>query len=152
MGWTYYDLRTLPNPGDIVWCKWPYKEDRGGPGKVVRPALVREVFENAATSGESYGSLIVSHGTGNLNAASDDLVVSAWDRVRALGLHKPTRFSLDPADRKHLLWCEEFFVPPGYGANQSLRLGSLGEQELDAMRACLTRRGLLITPTPTQTP
>jgi hypothetical protein len=112
MGWTYYDVSTLPNPGDIVWCKWPYKEHRGRPGKVVRPALVREVLENETKDGERFGSLIVSYSTGNLTTSSDDLIVSDWERVRAFGLHKPTRFSLDPADRKHLLWCEEYLIPP----------------------------------------
>lgn len=145
MGWTYYDVGTLPEPNDIVWCKWPQREDKGRPGRIVRPTLVREVFVRTdSQTGEAFGSLIISYATGNLSGDHErDLVVASMERARELGLHKPTRFSLDPSDRKHLLWCEEYFVSPDYVRRQGLVLGSLGEQEIGLLRQCLIKRGLI---------
>lgn len=144
MGWTFYNIATLPAPGDIVWCKWPYKEDRGRPGKIVRPALVRASIVHEDEAGTVYGSVIVSYTTGEFTPAHlpYDLVVTDAGRVRALGLHKPTRFSLDPSDRKNLLWCKEYFIGQQYARERKIHVGSLGEAELDRMTQCLIRRGL----------
>jgi hypothetical protein len=39
MGWTFYDLASLPEVYDIVWCKWPQREDKTMPGPIVRLCL-----------------------------------------------------------------------------------------------------------------
>lgn len=145
MGWTFYDVATLPESGDIVWCKWPQREDRGQPGSVARPTLVREIFvREDPTTRRIFGSLVVSYGTGEFNADHrDDLIIRDMQRAKSLGLHKATRFSLDPRNRKHLLWCREYFVSPRYVRAQGLLVGRLGEPELVQMRECLIRRGLL---------
>jgi hypothetical protein len=143
MGWTFYDTATLPEPGDIVWCKWPYRDNPGQPGPVARPTLVRETFVRQDLHTETtFGSLIISYGTGEFDERHFDLdlVISDMRRARELGLHKPTRFSLDPADRKHLLWCEEFFIAPDYVRERGLVVGRLGEPELQRMKECLARR------------
>lgn len=144
MGWTFLEIETLPEPGDIVWCKFPYT--RGKPGPVARPTLVRAnaVYENPET-GTLYGSVEVSYGTGEFTEEQEkiDLVIKNWDAVKRCGLHKPTRFSLDPANRKNLIWCEEFFVPSDYLRDAQVHIGRLGEAETAQMRERLIRRGLL---------
>lgn len=145
MGWTLLDIETLPNPGDIVWCKFPYV--RGEPGPVARPTLVRATttLENPET-GTLYGAVEVSYGTGEYTEEHRqiDLVISDKEAVRRCGLHKPTRFALDTGNRKNLIWCEEYFVPPEYVRNTDLLIGRLGDAEIAQMRRSLTRRGLLV--------
>lgn len=34
------DFKPLPEPGDILWCKFPHSEDSGNPGPYPRPGLV----------------------------------------------------------------------------------------------------------------
>lgn len=145
MGWSFLDIEELPAPGDIVWCKFPLRERPGAPSPVVRPVLVRESFNRIDDkSGQRFGSLIVSYGTGEFDRRHDgiDLIIKNWARVKALGLHKPTRFSLDPSSRKHLLWCEEFFAPPRYIVGCGIHLGRLNEEEFAQARECLVRRGI----------
>lgn len=147
MGWTFYDIKSLPDPGDIVWCKWPQRENRGQPGPTVRPTLIREARVNEdPDTGHQFGSLIVSYGTGEFEPhvhEEIDLVISDMAEARNLGLHKPTRFSLAPNDKKHLFWCEEYFVSQGYQRAQNVVIGRLGPKQVERMRACLVRRGLL---------
>jgi hypothetical protein len=145
MGWTFYDVVTLPELGDIVWCKWPLRERRGEPGPIVRPVLVRESFiREDPEFGIRFGSVIVSYGTGEFQEAHllTDLVITEMTRARELGLHKPTRFSLAPSDKKHLLWCEEYLVAPSYVRAHNVVLGRLDEAEVRRLRECLVRRGL----------
>jgi hypothetical protein len=61
-------------------------------------------------------------------------------RARELGLHKPTRFSLNPRSRKNLIWCEEFFVAPSYLVGQGIVCGSLGPDEIAQIKECLRNR------------
>lgn len=146
MGWDSLDLGSLPDPGDIVWCKWPYRDNPGSPGPVARPALVRAVFtRNDSETGVTFGSLEVSYGKGVFTDAQSemDLVIKDKEAVARCGLHKRTRFALDRGNRKHLLWCREFFIPPDYLRERGLRIGRLGEAEIAQMRQCLIRRGLL---------
>lgn len=143
MGWTFLDIDTLPEPGDIVWCKFPYS--RGKPGPIARPTLVRSTatYENPET-GTLYGAVDVSYGTGEYteDQCQIDLVIRDWEAVKRCGLHKPTRFALDTGNRKNLIWCEEYFVPPEYVEETGLLIGRLGEMEVDQMRLSLIRRGL----------
>ena len=65
MGWTFYDLNSLPEPGEIAWCKWPQREDKGQPGEIARPVLVREALVREDPKiGLKFGSVMVSYGTG----------------------------------------------------------------------------------------
>jgi hypothetical protein len=146
MGWTFYDVASLPEPGEIVWCKWPLRERKGEPGPWARPSLVWETFvRDDPVTGARFGSVIVSYGTGEVEPERRplDLVIAPMARARELGLHKPTRFSLDPSDRKHLLWCREFFVASSYLRDQDVRIGRLGEPELRQLRERLAARGLV---------
>src|SRR5262245_65499176 len=76
----YHDIGTLPEPGDIVWCKWPQREDKGMPGPSVRPVLVRETELREFADGTQFGMILVSYGTGeridNI-ARQRDLVIEA---------------------------------------------------------------------------
>jgi hypothetical protein len=148
MGWTFYDLSSLPEIHDIVWCKWPEREDKGKPGPVARPVLVRET--RVMKKGEiRYGAVVISYATGQGldgkpidDAAREiDLCIEKPEEVKAAGLHKATRFSLNLADRKLLPWCEEYFVPPEYVKGAGLVLGRLTDQHRAKMLECMKRRG-----------
>jgi|SRR5215471_18991554 len=143
MGWTFYGLSSLPALHDIVWCKWPQREDKNMPGKIARPVLVREtrVMQKDETR---YGAVVISYASGQgIDDASRlvDLCIEKSEEVKAAGLHKPTRFSLSLRDRKLLPWCEEYFVPPEYVKGTGLILGKLNDQQRMQMRSCLIRRG-----------
>jgi hypothetical protein len=144
MGWTFHDIETLPAPYEIVWCKWPYREDKGQPGKDVRPVLVRASELREYADGTQFGALVVSYGTSKFTEADSeaDLIIRQWE-IGALGLHKPTRFSMAPQHRKLLPWCEEYFVPPAYVVNHAgLVLGKLSEAQIGRMKACWKKRGI----------
>jgi hypothetical protein len=148
MGWTFLDIEELPEFGDIVWCKYPLREKPGVPGPVARATLVRDtsIFENPET-GTLYGAVEVSYGSGEFTQQQclDDLVIRDRDAVRRCGLHKPTRFALDPRNRKNFIWCEEFFVPNDYIKDAEIVAGRLSEDEIAQMRERMIRRGLLVT-------
>jgi hypothetical protein len=83
MGYSFYDLASIPSQHDIVWCLYPRREDKLAPGPVARPALVLDIRVNAA---EKKAALIVAYGTGVLNEATQgkiDLIIDDWDEVRA---------------------------------------------------------------------
>jgi hypothetical protein len=145
MGWKFYDLQAVPLPDihDIVWCKWPYAEDQGSPGKVARPVLVRET-EVRVIDGVQFGSLVVSYCSGegieeNINRHF------CIPMAREIGLHKPTRFSLNPRDRKKLPWAEDYFVPPAYVKNAGIKLGRFTSAQSAEFRRMLAARGSGLT-------
>jgi hypothetical protein len=109
---------------------------------VARPALVLDVRVNAE---ERKAALIVAYGTGVLNEATQgktDLIIDDWDEVRAIGLHKPTRFALSAQSRMQLPWCAEYFVPPMYLATAGIIAGSLDDGQIRRLIACLAARNL----------
>lgn len=146
MGWDFLDIDELPEPGDLLWCKWPQREAPGAPGPVARPVLVREsaIHEDRVT-GRHFGALTVSYGTGTIKPhhIGFDLIIGPHSRAIELGLHKMTRFALDLRNRKTLIWCSEYFVPNNYLAVRSIHIGRLGDDEIEQMRRCLLARGLL---------
>lgn len=149
MGWTFLPIAILPKPDDLVWCKFPHSNDRGKPGPCVRPTLVRAAYiREHPDTGEEFGSLEVSYGTGEYDEShlETDLVVKDSRRVRALGLHKSTRFSLAPKDKVHLIWCEEYFEPQRYVVGRGIHIGRLGAPEVSRMKDALIKRGLLPAP------
>jgi hypothetical protein len=146
MGWTFHDLGRLPDVHEIVWCKWPQREDKMMPGPTVRPVLVRETRIMELIDGTRYGALLVAYGTGQgINAAATrvDLCIYRPDEVKAAGLHKATRFSLSPRDQKLLPWCQEHFLPPEYVRNLGIVLGRLSDSQRTRLTDCLRERGLM---------
>jgi len=143
MGWTFYDLASLPEVYDIVWCKWPQREDKNMPGPIARPVLVRET--RVMQMGETkYGAVLISYASGqgiDDVSRSCDLCIEDDKEIRAAGLHKPTRFSLSLGDKKLLPWCEEYFLPPEYVKGAGLTLGKLTTAQRERLRECLKRRG-----------
>jgi hypothetical protein len=148
MGWTFYSVESLPKVHDIVWCKWPQREDKGMPGKVTRPTLVREVEVLEHPQIGKFGRLLVSYASGehiNEQTRLVDLIIEDWAAVRAAGLHNPTRFSLNPRDRWRLPWCQEYFVGQEYAPDSPIVAGSLTEAQSDTLRQLLKRHGLTAT-------
>lgn len=146
MGWTYLDIDRLPEPGDIVWCRYPLRERPGTPGPHARGVLVRGVgLHEENDTGIQYGSVSVSYSTGEFDSShvGMDLIIRDRSRIIALGLHKPTRFALDTRNRLTLIWCKEFFAPSPYVVNRGIIAGRLNDDERASARACLARRGLL---------
>jgi hypothetical protein len=141
MGFSYFDLVTLPKQYDIVWCLYPRREDRLLPGPVARPSLVLDARADLRTK---RGALLVTYGTGEFDErhVDLDLIIEDWLEVRALGLHKPTRFALSLESRMLLPWCTEYFVPPSYAAAAEVVAGELTKQHVDRLFECLANRGL----------
>jgi hypothetical protein len=122
----------------------PRREDKLAPGPIARPVLVLDVRIN--TDNES-GALLVAYGTGEFDPAIHgeiDLIIEDWEEVRALGLHKPTRFSINPRSRMFLPWCAEYFVSPTYVAEAGIYAGSLSQAQQARLVACFQRRGISI--------
>jgi hypothetical protein len=92
----------------------------------------------------SRAALIVAYGTGTFDKTKHkiDLIIDEWKEVRALGLHKPTRFALSPNSRMLLPWCEEYFVPQSYVANANLVLGALTKEQIERLIECLHQQKL----------
>jgi hypothetical protein len=140
MGLGFYDLAALPHQYDVVWCLYPRREDRLGPGPIARPCLVLDVRRDTESN---KAGLVVSYGTGNLDGGSaGDLVIDDWDEIRALGLHKPTRFALSLQSRMFLPWCIEYFVPPVYVQQADIVAGALSDSQIERLVECLATRGL----------
>ena len=142
MGLSFYDLVTLPNQYDIVWCLYPRREDKLLPGPVARPCLVLDARLDAHTQ---RAALLIAYGTGEFDKSTHrgvDLIIDDWDEVRALGLHKPTRFALSLQSRMLLPWCSEYFVAPHYVKQTGLVAGSLADLQISRLIECLARRGL----------
>ena len=141
MGWKFYDLTALPNQYDIVWCLYPQREESLAPGQIARPCLVLDV---QADMKNSRAGLIVAYGTGQLDEAihGTDLIIDDREEVRALGLHKPTRFALSLQSRMRLPWCVEYFVPQSYVVAARIISGALAPEQIERLVACLDKRGL----------
>ena len=112
-----------PDPGDIVWCRFPQRP-RDVPGPKPRPALVVSV-----TQYEDGVSVKVAYGT---SQKLDRLVAGEFAIRKAenkaayalAGLSYDTKFDL-----RHIIelpWNENFFsVPPNPRHGQIPKLGSL---------------------------
>jgi hypothetical protein len=64
-------------------------------------------------------------------------VIDDWSEVRALGLHKPTRFALSLQSPMLLPWCVEYFVAPSYLAQCGIIAGSLTVEQSTGSRNAL---------------
>jgi hypothetical protein len=142
MGFSYFDLATLPKQYDIVWCLYPRREDKLAPGPVARPSLV---LDARADTKNKRGALIVAYETGEFDERTHgevDSIVDEWSEVHALGLHKPTRFALSLESRMLLPWCPEYFVAPSYAAAANVIAGALTKKQIDRLVQCLANRGV----------
>jgi hypothetical protein len=92
-----------------------------------------------------WAAVTVAYGTGADNVPQDrranHLLIGATE-CRALGLHKPTVFKLDPGNRQRLPWAEEYFVTQGYMRSQNLIAGSLTNAQKEIVLTALKARGL----------
>ena len=112
-----------PDPGDIVWCRFPQRP-RDKPGPKPRPALVLSVTEH----GDGV-AVEVAYGTSQRtdHLLSGEFAIRKAEHKAAYataGLSYDTKFDL-----RHIVelpWDAEFFtVPPAPQHGQTPKLGSL---------------------------
>lgn len=129
-----------PEPGDIVWCRFP-EPPRDKPGPKPRPALVLAVTtrSDGIEVEVAYGT---SQGLGRLHAG--DFAIRRRDHAAAYalaGLSYDTRFDL--ANTILLPWERTLFdVPPNAMHGQNPKLGTLHSGMMKVVEAALraTRR------------
>lgn len=142
MGWTFLQIDTLPDPGDIVWCRFPIRERPGqhlGRGRVLRLSL-RVISTTTLKTNTRFGSVLVCYGTDLQKIGKrPHFPIKTKAPAIEIGLHKPTAFGLDGGNVKRLIWCSEFFVPPDYMRNQGLAIGQLNEAERVSVRELLAK-------------
>lgn len=112
-----------PDPGDIVWCRFPQRP-RDAPGPKPRPALVVAVTER-----EDGVAVTVAYGTSQKldRLATGEFAIRKDHNKTAYamaGLSYDTKFDL--RHRVELPWNDVFFaVPPNPTHGQTPKLGSL---------------------------
>ena len=112
-----------PDPGDIVWCRFPQRP-RDVPGPKPRPALIVSVMEH-----EDGIAVTVAYGTSqklDRLSAGEFAIRKAQNRAayEMAGLSYDTKFDL--RNRVELPWNDTFFaVPPNPPHGQTPKLGSL---------------------------
>lgn len=122
-----------PEPGDIVWCRFP-ERPRDKPGPKPRPGLVVGVTEreDGLVVGVAYGTSkgLIRLSSGEF-AIRRDVNRAAWDLA---GLSYDTKFDL-----RHVIdlpWNETFFaVPRDARHGQSPKLGTLHPSMMKAVQA-----------------
>jgi len=125
---SFYDPTTAPDVFDIVWCKWPKRENPLAPGPWVRCVLVLDVRLMIDADETEWAAITAAYGTDAAKVEKADLsnnllITSA--EYRALGLHKSTVFKLDLKNRFRLAWAEKYFVPQSYVRDRGIVAGSL---------------------------
>ncbi len=122
-----------PEPGDIVWCRFPHLPRRT-PGPKPRPALVCDVTEH-----EDGVAVTVAYGTsqGLARLHGGEFVITRRGTPAAYGnagLSFDTKF--DFRQTVELSWNEDFFaVPPQARHGQHPKLGSLHASMMRAAQA-----------------
>lgn len=123
----------LPQPGDIVWCRFPQRP-RDKPGPKPRPALVVSIaeHEDGAVIGVAYGT-----SKGLTRLAAGEFAIRREDNPAAYvlaGLSYDTKFDL-----RHIVelpWDEAFFAIPSDGRHgQVPKLGTLHPSLMKAAQA-----------------
>ncbi len=128
-----------PEPGDIVWCRFPDRA-RDVAGLKPRPALVIAVTQY--TDGTS---VMVAYGTSqklNRWVAGEFAIRNAENLAAytAAGLSYDTKFRL--GDALELPWTDEFFaVPPSSRHGQTPKLGTLHPSLMKAFASAAKSRG-----------
>ena len=124
-----------PEPGDIVWCRFP-ERPRDKPGPKPRPALVLEVTQR--TDGIE---VKVAYGTSQKleRLRAGEFAIRKLDTVAAYalaGLSFDTKFDL--VKTLSLPWDDAFFaVPPDPRYGQIPKLGSLHSGMVKIVEAAL---------------
>ncbi len=117
------------------------------PGDWIRPALVLDVrLMTDARDETEWADVTVCYGTDERNVPIQDRLNNLHIRhheYRALGLHKPTIFKLDPRRRLRRPWGDDYFVSQGYMRNENIVAGSLTPQQQATVKTCLVARGLI---------
>lgn len=112
----------FPEPGDIVYCRFP--EQVGSPGPKPRPALVLGV----GFSGDEKDSVRVAYGTSqkvnDLHSGEFCITPADGPAFALSGLSYPTKFDL--RNTQVLPYTEDWFaVPPNPTHGQTPKLGTL---------------------------
>lgn len=113
---------SAPEPGDIVYCRFPEK-GLPGPAPKPRPALVLAVGE---VDGEPYVEVAYGTSQSTHQLHSGEFLIAPPDGQAYVlsGLSYPTKFDL--RNRKQLPYNEDWFrVPPLAPHGQTPRLGVL---------------------------
>jgi hypothetical protein len=144
MGWKFYEPGSSPKPFDIVWCKWPRREDKLGPGPWTRCVLVLDTRVMIdSRNNVAFAAVTAAYGTEKEKVSEAERANSlVIDDFRAVVLHKPTVFKIDLRNRKRLPWCEEYFLPQGYVRSQNIITGSLTESQKMRVLDCFKALGL----------
>ena len=128
-------MREAPDPGDIVWCRFPQRP-RDVPGPKPRPALVVAVTEH-----EDGIAVTVAYGTSQKldRLAAGEFAIRKVQNKAAYemaGLSYDTKFDL--RNRVALPWNDTFFaVPPNPAHGQTPKLGSLHIRMEQALKAAV---------------
>jgi mRNA-degrading endonuclease toxin of MazEF toxin-antitoxin module len=123
----------LPEPGDIVWCRFPQRP-RDKPGPKPRPALVLKVVQR-----EDGHEVVVAYGTsqGVSRLVAGQFAIRKQDSAAAyaqVGLSYDTKF--DFHQTVALPWESTFFdVPPVPRHGSTPKLGSLHASLVKAAQA-----------------
>lgn len=131
-----YPKDKLPNPMDIVWCRFPFDDKPGIPAVVCHPALVFATHEYKA----AHYSVQVAYGTSTLKTderPADFIVMSAVNLCYA-GLAQATRFDLDRI--KWLMWDDDWFIPQCKEQHDTPVIGRLPQEEIEDLRRLLKIR------------
>ncbi|HEY8357212.1 MAG TPA: hypothetical protein VIL30_07085 [Ramlibacter sp.] len=127
-----------PAAYDIVACYFPETEPLPDGSDKLRPALVLNVFKDKNGGGHFCE---VAYGTTTLKfpqRAGLDLIVQHAAHLKDVGLHRATRFNLDPESAVILPWTPEFFGC--WGGMDSPYMGSLTEDYLKELAWLFFRR------------
>jgi hypothetical protein len=144
-GVNFYDPGTAPIPFDVVWCKYPTREDPGRPGPWARPVLVLDNRLMEDTDGTEWAAITAAYGTDARNIKNLDAtrhVLIPENEFRAVGLHKPTIFNVDLSNRRRMPWAEEYFVSQDYVVNRGILCGTLNADQEAKCHACFKALGL----------
>lgn len=126
---------TLPDPMDVVWCRFPYDEKPGRPGREPHPGLVFETNEYR----EGQYAVKVAFGTSNVQRPNGPhFVVSNFNAMRIAGLNKVTCFDLGRS--KWLVWTTDWFESPDPAKYATPVIGSIGQDGQAALGVILRRR------------
>ena len=138
------DFTILPEQFSVAWCLFPKKGGKNEPGNVARPVLILEVQQNQETKAVR---VLAAYGTGAEHAGSPllddgpDLEIDTWPAVRALGLDKPTIFSMWAGQRRWLPWSPEYFVRQPYVDSGAVIAGELNPFQVARVKQCFRERG-----------
>jgi hypothetical protein len=138
MGWHYRSTKTLPEPYDIVGCAWPLDEKPEDPGPWVRPCLVLNARTQLDEEDIEYGVVVLSYGSGEWTEEQKqrDFIVERHE-YRSVGLHKPTRFSMERVEE--FIWGNKWFPPHPYILNRGVHFGCLRASQIVRLKECLQK-------------